>query len=1060
MTSNEEQHFGFVGPLIGRAKKCLFPEQADITSSKISVKKSNGDGKRNKSRAKRAQNTGNSSVLVAATFNVNSGGMERGASLQQLLKENEAPIVNRRCTVQKMDSLAGMFEVDEDSKPRTIQRSVAGNGSKSGVGSSLGERSRSNDCNKHQRHETNVFLQRQMQQIPSRGREGKKSYQRNDSIQYSLDKLSSEIQMVVKSERESEKSKSNQQSGKTDVKNECADNSKKDRNRRRGRKNNAISALVQEQSFSKAGPNKRNYGVSSLMTLPSSTIKSNPQNFNPASRRHQSRKPRSANNCETIQLTGNPSLNDGDNLASLTRDVEGLALRDEKKNSEPSISDLGTHHFDQLHSTMQTDQRPIFNSPPSPPSSPSRYEEVSIASNEQNTVSFASPLKSPSFRSPFAVRHSHPNCFISPPSFVHRLSNLTNTNIFQQAYSPFADVKPLKRLDKKKTPAKLTPASPLVTEFCISPPIARRNRRGNNSVDHISDALKTICTPLVQRQQTGNALAEMVNMGKSFDCDNAGRPPATEITTMSGSKLFDDVMELDPTSNDNIIGREDNQQAYSEDGPKNDTECRHKPGSAVLEVEQVNQNKPTAMSAALGSVVFEVEEAIPIDKLMTKPQKVDPNSSDTVSDKSRNTIQNKSNRKVGRQEKQPLASDNTANDNATKPSSNEKVGLSRKQPPQKMMDRPKEQPSKSDCTRNIENEPVKTQLRRSGRESKKTDRLTVTWNDRCTTNHRTTKPATRKTIESKRTQQVSVVLDDELSKNKNVQCDGASYVDESDNLDVSINNSLQETSDKLLTVTEDCVEEKRGSTCEQEKLTPADDGIKSESLVAVDHIERFSSSQWSNEEISSLRRAQNSVNPISAMFWEDVADLVAGRTSKECRDKWFSLTGTPSVRSKLQSRKTISNTVNDVSSDDDEDDLFNSTPFRTTYANTQNGNLAQKLREGGFDLSFGLSPCTRQHSTLDSQPADASARKQRTGYTTYINNLRRDLSALEKLPKKSFEHQPSTRREDVIRINSKNGSGQLLEDGTVKISMEEDESEEDDIYGGGDDGSLLDEDED
>jgi len=88
-----------------------------------------------------------------------------------------------------------------------------------------------------------------------------------------------------------------------------------------------------------------------------------------------------------------------------------------------------------------------------------------------------------------------------------------------------------------------------------------------------------------------------------------------------------------------------------------------------------------------------------------------------------------------------------------------------------------------------------------------------------------------------------------------------------------------------------------------------------------------------------------------------------------------------------------------------------------------------------------------------------SARKQRTGYNTYINNLRRDLNGIGKVSKKATKHHASTIREDVIRINSKHGSYKLLEDGTVKITVQEDESEEDDIYGFGDDGSLLDEDE-
>jgi len=82
---------------------------------------------------------------------------------------------------------------------------------------------------------------------------------------------------------------------------------------------------------------------------------------------------------------------------------------------------------------------------------------------------------------------------------------------------------------------------------------------------------------------------------------------------------------------------------------------------------------------------------------------------------------------------------------------------------------------------------------------------------------------------------------------------------------------------------------------------------------------------WHYTLLDHLKRAHGDVDPMSSVFWQDVASRVEGKSAEECRDKWFSMVGTPQKKSV---RKVDNNIGGEPNTDDVEDDIFNSTPVR------------------------------------------------------------------------------------------------------------------------------------
>jgi len=172
------------------------------------------------------------------------------------------------------------------------------------------------------------------------------------------------------------------------------------------------------------------------------------------------------------------------------------------------------------------------------------------------------------------------------------------------------------------------------------------------------------------------------------------------------------------------------------------------------------------------------------------------------------------------------------------------------------------------------------------------------------------------------------------------------------------------------------------------------------------------------------------------------------------------MVATPKVR-KVTKKKNASPSKNShnpsgvldasMSIEEEDDDLFNSSPFRDVDQDDDNDMIATKF--SNFGNSSSLSPYISQNTNPNNQREDQSALKfRRKGYNLYIDNLRKDINRVEK---KKNDQNPNQITNSCTQIyaDSWNGESQmtvkLLPDGTVKIkaSPESFELDDDDMWG-------------
>ena len=91
---------------------------------------------------------------------------------------------------------------------------------------------------------------------------------------------------------------------------------------------------------------------------------------------------------------------------------------------------------------------------------------------------------------------------------------------------------------------------------------------------------------------------------------------------------------------------------------------------------------------------------------------------------------------------------------------------------------------------------------------------------------------------------------------------------------------------------------------------------------------------WSMDQLEQLRDAQLDVDPTSTSYWMDVATIVSGKSASECQAKWFSMTKTPAPKSKSARVVVVPVHIDDLN--EDEDDIFQSTPMRGNMFLTSN----------------------------------------------------------------------------------------------------------------------------
>jgi len=407
-----DDDIGFMGPILGRAKKVLFPDDYPVEEQRGDAQKSATTAvvnkkKKTKPRARRAGRLGSAggSSLANVTIGDSSGsdGKENNRSQSSL---NVSKNKKRGSAHRKMDSLAvaSTIQMEEvksnESKEQNQQQQPPQRKSSTGGRRSDGNRSIL------EAQESSLLVSSAEPQQQKKGNIKSTSGRRSNGIQTCSLLMSSEPEQQQNRERRKSRVRFQSESAllldKNDEKKHNNANQQQ-QNRRRGRSNHPMSSLVQYEngtditikSNSKRGSStggissRSSAGASSLMALPSST-----QKKSKSPQRQQKKKSARSKSKEEASL----------NVSSLTNEVGRLSL-----------------------------------------------------DNEQQL-----PL-SPTFRSPLILRQrsSRLSGEIASPEGILRFSSISNiSNVFQQQHvamecSPLPSLNPRKRVDKKKTPPKI-----------------------------------------------------------------------------------------------------------------------------------------------------------------------------------------------------------------------------------------------------------------------------------------------------------------------------------------------------------------------------------------------------------------------------------------------------------------------------------------------------------------------------------------------------------------------------------------------------------------------------
>lgn len=506
---------------------------------------------------------------------------------------------------------------------------------------------------------------------------------------------------------------------------------------------------------------------------------------------------------------------------------------------------------------------------------------------------------------PLTIRHrALPGGITSPPVFLHRFSKLSNANIFDRSPMPDSNPNLKKRFDGKKTPSsKKMPVRPPVT-----------------SPSPLSMVTKMSTSPYVF-EDAGEEKSACAQINKARD--NTGRAASNpRVLVVSSSSISS------PTNECNALSHA-RSKLFSSNGDTLEAEVL-RPGSDVtLEVATPRPKKHdfivrTTPSASpkgpvRGSAVFDVEVVVPV-------------------------MRKESDAFVAPRRK--FQTKEAANeDKSTKTAVNKKVSV-----------RPRV------ATKVVEDDQV-TDVRRSSRQSKPTDRLTVTsWVNEDNNN-----------------------TDEKVRFNNSVDAYGSGC------------EVIEEAVNHPPSVEKQCIAVEQADATKKVKDSDDASKLNSERSVSNNITAQARKStadgsatdqEWSYDDLRILRHCQKEINPTSTLYWQEVATRVGTKTSSECQEKWQSLVLTPKVRKAPKSARNphhhSEGGVVDASTldhDEDEDDLFNSSPYRDEYGKETNGRMFTS-----FGTSHGLTPCIKQ-STISNEPSALKFRRK--GYNTYIGKTRK-----------------------------------------------------------------------
>ena len=552
-----DDDIGFMGPILGRAKKVLFPddypvqEQQPQKSDKAVVNKK----KKATSRARRAgrlESTGGSSLAnVSLGNNSCSDGKENNKSQSSL---NVTKNKKRGSAHRKMDSLAVASTVQNEaakSYDSKAQHQNPGNRKPS-----TGGRRSDGSTSILEVQQSSLLFSSEPQQQNRKSTGGRRSEIQTCSLLLSSEPEQQQNDRHRRKSRVRFQNESSNNALLLEKNDEVKDNNtNQQQNRRRGRSNHPMSSLVQSESStgtiivskSKRGSSsggissRSSVGESSLMALPSSTQKKlqSPQ-------RQQKKKSTRSRGKEEAST----------NVSSLTNEVGRLSLDNEQK--------------------------------------------LSI---------------SPTFRSPLTMRQHTRGASgdIISPEGILRFSTVSNSNMFPQQHvsmecSPVPGLNPRKRLDKKKTPPKIIGLT-LQQSPSESQAIPDQPQTSSQDLDEVTTLPETATTTEMDIDSKPSAndgqaaiLAEAESyigrrIARTFDKQVYHGTVARFLKTHRLWKIsYDDgdKEEMDFEELSYAMDLYDGKIIEPEHGETNKDDEDHKPGSAVIDIETAQSvAKPT-----------------------------------------------------------------------------------------------------------------------------------------------------------------------------------------------------------------------------------------------------------------------------------------------------------------------------------------------------------------------------------------------------------------------------------------------------------------------------------
>jgi len=169
---------------------------------------------------------------------------------------------------------------------------------------------------------------------------------------------------------------------------------------------------------------------------------------------------------------------------------------------------------------------------------------------------------------------------------------------------------------------------------------------------------------------------------------------------------------------------------------------------------------------------------------------------------------------------------------------------------------------------------------------------------------------------------------------------------------------------------------------------------------------------WTDANIKALHRAHRIVDPTSFSFWEDVSELIDDKTAMECRMKWFSLAKTPEPKKPKSKKESKSNVENKENILNVEDDIFNSTPFRSAFAICESVDATSSAFEELGEISnINVGSAIKIHKLQESGslPPIQDLVSCPHGYKTYLQKMGRVMRQKETRKnhaRKHTEHAP------------------------------------------------------